>query len=133
MVSHEKEDLVLRLAAGGLTERQIEQKSGVSRNTIRKIIKKGKAARDFQRELGPHNKSHEPTPIRCPNCRYVVVLPCVVCGYRKKRKPKPNPYRDNLFLHIKYASTAIKPHSPQDEDDWDDAYERRCAWMRSIL
>jgi hypothetical protein len=122
MISDERVAEVRRLEAEGVTQREIAKRTKISRRTVTMILS----------ATGKHDDGHtEPPPVRCPNCRYVVVLPCVVCGYRKKRKPRVNPYRDNLFLHLVCIPATLTPHTPDKEDEWDDEYERRRPWLRS--
>lgn len=122
MISDERVAEVRRMEAEGLTQREIAKRTKISRRTVTMILS----------AKGKHDDGHsDPPPVRCPNCRYVVVLPCVVCGYRKKRKPRPNPYRDNLFLHLVWTQATLTPHTPSKEDEWDDEYERRRPWLRS--
>jgi hypothetical protein len=72
------------LAAGGLSQRAIAERTGVSRGTV-SAIAQGKRP-DYQ----PRNHSTEfgfippvGRPARCPGCGGLVLMPCLACYLRR--------------------------------------------------
>lgn len=122
MIDDEREAIVRSLKKKGLSARQIAKAVGIARDTVRSILRA---------PIGSRQKKDR-RPQQCPQCRYTVVLPCVICGYRKKPLPKPSHFRDNLFLSIVYPTTLdhVEPHTPQDESQWDEAFLDAHPWLR---
>ncbi len=77
------EEIARHLAAGELSQREIARQLGVGRATV-SAIARGKR--------GLYGRSEEPLPLepelldppeRCPQCGYLVHLPCLVCRTRE--------------------------------------------------
>jgi hypothetical protein len=117
MTTDEMETIVRQLHAQGASERKIARHTKLSRTTVSKILRRK-----------PRQDRH---PVKCPVCLYTVVLPCVVCGYRIRKKKPPRRYIDNLYITIIYPKcNDPTPHTTQAEDEWDDEYARRNPWCR---
>lgn len=122
MIDDERENIVRELRKKGLSTRKIADRVGIDRKTVVQILKR--TPRSCQKK--------DRRPQRCPQCRYVVVLPCVICGYRSRPLPKPSRFRDNLFLSIVYPTTLehVEPHTPTHESEWDDAFLDAHPWLK---
>ncbi len=70
------------LLAGGLSQRKIAQRLGVSRGTVCAIAH-GKRP-DYAHRRPPNNTFTPPSglPVRCPGCGGMVQAPCLLCHVR---------------------------------------------------
>lgn len=123
MISDERDSIVRQLEEQGLSRRAIAKEVGVSRSTVDTILKhKGPRSKKAHNRIEEY---HGPSPVMCPECRYTVILPCCICGYRKPKIRRVCKYRDNLYISITYVdNTSFAIHTSQAEDAWDDEYAR---------
>jgi DNA-binding XRE family transcriptional regulator len=82
MLRREQVEVVRRLLAANVSQREISRRTGISRDTIRRIFK-GK----WQPPPNPPQISTAACagngPVgRCPDCGAMVVLPCLACAIR---------------------------------------------------
>jgi hypothetical protein len=83
------DEIVRLVAEGRLSLRQISKQVGVSRGTVQNIAG---GRRPRQRTTRAEIDRESSVPARCPECGYLVYLPCVACraenyARRKARSP----------------------------------------------
>ena len=73
------------LAAGGLSQRQIARRMGVSRGSVGAIAS-GRRPDYADRPAKTEDAWEQPSgpPERCPGCGGLVFMPCVLCAARKR-------------------------------------------------
>lgn len=80
------EEIGFHLEAGQLTHRAIAKKVGVSRSTVAALAwgRRGSHGRSPDPEpLEPPEFAAPAPPARCPECGYLVHLPCLICRTRE--------------------------------------------------
>jgi hypothetical protein len=80
------EEIAFHLEAGLLSQRAIAKKLSVSRATVRDIAdgRRGKFGRED--DVEPEEPERSDPPVRCPECGYLVHLPCLACRTREYRR-----------------------------------------------
>lgn len=71
------------LADGQWSQRDIAQRTGVSRGSVHAIA----AGKRPERDATPNPNADEPPgiPVRCPTCGGLVYAPCVLCRVRNRK------------------------------------------------
>jgi DNA-binding XRE family transcriptional regulator len=83
MLRREQVELVKRLLAAEISQREISRRTGISRDTIRRIEKgqwhePPQVPNALSQLLGAKRKMG-----RCPECGALVLLPCLACHVRQ--------------------------------------------------
>jgi transcriptional regulator with XRE-family HTH domain len=77
------------LATGGLSQREIARRTGVSRGTVGAVAAGKRTDRTEPRHAGhPELKVPAGPPRRCGGCGGMVSLPCLLCRARSVRRTK---------------------------------------------
>ena len=84
------------LLSGGLSQRKIAQRLGVSRGSVCAIA--GGKRPDYAHRRRPDNAFAPPSgmPVRCPGCGGMVQTPCLLCHVRaikSRRSGRVKPYQ----------------------------------------
>jgi hypothetical protein len=76
------------LRDGGLSQRQIAVRTGVSRGTVNAIAQEKRVCRGRHRPREEDEQGFTPPrglPVRCPGCGGKVQMPCLLCHLRTSR------------------------------------------------
>jgi len=79
------EEIAFYLEAGQLSQRAIARKLRVGRATVAAIARGRLGIRGRNLEPQPPESEDLDPPARCPQCGYLVQLPCLVCRAREYR------------------------------------------------
>lgn len=81
---------IKRLAGEGLSQRAINRATGVSRETIRRILSGAHAENPLRDTLYDIDNPIFTGPVeRCPGCGAKVYMPCLACQVRKQKRANP--------------------------------------------
>ena len=100
MISERTQTKVLRLLAGGLSQRKTAKATGVNRGSVGTINRRGYVRR-ITRELAEALPRPSGLPRHCPTCGGMVHMPCQECFTPRPRRPYPAHLPGDLALDLR--------------------------------